>query len=280
MYKDEEFAQKKIEEMRKKAKAYGGLTFLGVVGVVVVIVLFNSFFTVDAGERAVILRFGAVKSTVQEGLHFKVPFMDQVVKIDVRVSKRQTETHSSSKDLQVVRSEIALNYHPNADRVGDIYRQIGLSWEERVVDPAVKESFKAITAGYTAEELITKRAEVSDAIKVNITDKLAKYFLVVEALSITDFAFSQQFNAAIESKQIAEQLALEARRDLERIKLEAEQKVTRARAEAESLRIQKQVVSAQLLQLREIEVQAAAVAKWDGKLPNVTGGTVPFINVD
>jgi regulator of protease activity HflC (stomatin/prohibitin superfamily) len=278
-YRDEEFMERRADEMRRRAKAYGSLGVIAVVVVVAALLLFNSFFTVDAGERAVVLRFGAVKSTVAEGLHFKAPFIDSVVKIDVRVTKAETETESSSKDLQIVRSEIALNYHPDADKVGEIYKDIGLRWEERVVDPAVKETFKAITAGYTAEELITRRAEVSDAIRQDLSEKLAKYHLIVEALSITDFAFSKAFNAAIEAKQIAEQQALKAQRDLQRIKLEAEQSVTRAKAEAESLRIQKQEVTEQLLRLREIEVQKAAVEKWDGKLPGVTGGAMPFIQV-
>ncbi|HXI02974.1 MAG TPA: prohibitin family protein [Candidatus Saccharimonadales bacterium] len=278
-YRDEEFMERRADEMRRRAKAYGSLGIVAVVLVVAAVLLLNSFFTVDAGERAVVLRFGAVKGTAAEGLHFKAPFIDSVVKIDVRVTKAETETESSSKDLQVVRSEIALNYHPDADNVGEIYKDIGLKWEERVVDPAVKETFKAITAGYTAEELITRRAEVSDAIRQDLSEKLAKYHLIVEALSITDFAFSKQFNAAIEAKQIAEQQALKAQRDLQRIKLEAEQSVTRAKAEAEALRIQKQEVTEQLLRLREIEVQKAAVEKWDGKLPDVTGGAMPFIQV-
>lgn len=278
-YKDEEFIQMRAAEMRKRAKAYGSLGVLGAIAVVVAVLLFQSFFTVDAGERVVVLRFGAVKGTVAEGLHFKMPFVDQIVRIDVRVTKAETETQSSSKDLQVVRSEIALNYHPIPDRVGDIYKEIGLAWESRVVDPAVKETFKSITAGYTAEELITKRAEVSDAIREDLADKLTGYHLEIDALSITDFSFSQQFNAAIESKQIAEQQALKAKRDLDRIKLEAEQAITRAQAEAESLRIQKQEVTDQLLRLREIEVQRTAVQKWDGKLPSVTGGAMPFIQV-
>jgi regulator of protease activity HflC (stomatin/prohibitin superfamily) len=280
MEREEEFFQKRAEELRKKARAYAGLTVFGVVAVALIILATSSFFTVNAGERGIILRFDAVKATVPPGLHFKLPFIDTVQKVDVRVSKASTDTQSSSKDLQIVRSEIALNYHPDPDKVAEIYTEVGMSWEERVVDPSVKETFKAITAGFTAEELITKRAEVSDAISINLSEKLKRYHLVVKALSITDFSFSTQFNAAIEAKQIAEQQALKARRDLDRIRLEAEQKITRAQAEAEALRIQKQEVTSQLLRLREIEVQRTAVEKWDGKLPNVTGGAIPFISVE
>lgn len=279
MVSEEELFRKRAEEMQAKAKAYARLIVVAILVVAAVVVVSTSFFTVDAGERAIILRFGAVKSTVAQGLHFKVPIMDQIEKVDVRVNKATTGTESSSKDLQIVRSEIVLNYHPDPDRVAEIYTEVGLRWEERVVDPAVKETFKAITAGFTAEELITKRAAVSDAIMDDLSGKLERYGLVVKDLSITDFAFSQQFNNAIEQKQIAEQNALKARRDLDRIRLEAEQKVTQATAEAEALRLQKLVVTANLLRLREIEVQATAVQKWDGKLPNVTGGAMPFISL-
>jgi len=279
MSRDDDYIRQQADELRRKARAYGGLLIFAVIAIVLLIAGMNSFFTVDAGERAIVLRFGAIKGAVAEGLHFKVPFVDEVTKVDVRVGKAVTETQSSSKDLQVVRSEIALNYHPDPERIDEIYTNVGLNWEDRVVDPAVKETFKAITAGFTAEELITKRAEVSDAIREDLSKKLEQYGLEVRGLSITDFSFSQQFNAAIEAKQIAEQQALKARRDLDRIKLEAEQKITNAKAEAESLRIQKQEVTDQLLRLREIEVQGAAVEKWDGKLPNVTGGALPFIDV-
>ncbi len=280
MEREEEFFQRRAEELRKKARAYASLAVFAVIVVALIILGSSSFFTVNAGERGIILRFDAIKATVAPGLHFKLPFIDSVEKVEVRVTKATTDTQSSSKDLQVVRSEIALNYHPDPDKVAEIYTEVGMKWEERVVDPSVKETFKAITAGFTAEELITKRAEVSDAISANLSEKLKRYHLVVKALSITDFSFSAQFNAAIEAKQIAEQQALKARRDLDRIRLEAEQKITRAQAEAEALRIQKQEVTSQLLRLREIEVQRTAVEKWDGKLPNVTGGAVPFISVE
>jgi regulator of protease activity HflC (stomatin/prohibitin superfamily) len=280
MSNDKDQFMRQAEEMRKKAKAYGGLMVMAVIGVFLFILAANSFYTVDAGERGIVLRFGALDKAVGEGLHFKIPVADEIKMINVRITKSVTEIQSSSKDLQVIRSEIALNYRVDEARVAELYTDVGMSWESTIVDPAVKESFKAITAGFTAEELITKRADVSEAISANLSEKLNQRGLMVQTVSITDFSFSSQFNAAIEQKQIAEQNALKARRDLDRIRLEGEQKVVNAKAEAESLRLQKQQVTAQLLKLREIEVQAAAVRKWDGKLPNVTGGTIPFINVN
>ena len=113
-----------------------------------------------------------------------------------------------------------------------------------------------------------------------LKDRLAPFGIIVVELSITDFEFSPEFNHAIESKQTAEQLALKAKRDLDRIRVEAQQKIASAQAEAESLRLQRQVISPDLIKLRQIETQMKAIEKWDGKLPNVTGGAVPFIQVD
>jgi regulator of protease activity HflC (stomatin/prohibitin superfamily) len=161
-----------------------------------------------------------------------------------------------------------------------MYSNIGLNYNERVIDPAVKESFKAAAARYTAEELISKRETLKTEVRNYLRDRLQIFGVVVVELSITDFEFSQEFNKAIESKQTAEQNALRAKRDLERIKVEAEQKIASARAEAEALRLQRQVISPELVQLRQIEAQIKAIEKWDGKLPGVTGGTVPFIQVD
>ena len=144
----------------------------------------------------------------------------------------------------------------------------------------MKESFKAAAARYTAEELISKREALKTEVRNYLRERLQVYGIVVVELSITDFEFSQEFNKAIESKQTAEQNALRAKRDLDRIRVEAEQKIASARAEAEALRLQRQVVSPELIELRKIEAQIKAIEKWDGKLPSVTGGAVPFIQVD
>ena len=190
-----------------------------------------------------------------------------------------TTTTSSSKDLQEVRSEIALNYHLEPSEVGNLYKDIGLNWEDRIIDPAVRETMKAVAAQYTAEQLITKRDTVSNTIRDLLGEALKKYGLTVDEVSITDFSFSKEFDRAIESKQTAEQMALKAQRDLDRIKIEAEQKIAAAQAEAEALRLQKQVVSKELIELRKIEVQKIAVDKWNGVLPQVTGNATPFINL-
>lgn len=234
---------------------------------------------VPAGNRGVVLQLGAVSGILGEGFHFRVPLIQKVIPFNVQVQKTETDAAAASKDLQTISSKIALNYHVDPGTVSRIFQQIGMNFEAKVIDPAVQEAVKAVTARYTAEELITKRQKVALEIQDLLTGRLRKSDIIVDAFSIVNFEFSQEFNKAIESKQTAEQLALKAQRDLQRIKIEAEQKVAQAKAEAEALRIQKAEVTPELVRLREIEVQKQAVEKWDGKMPQVTGGATPFINV-
>lgn len=248
---------------------------VGAVFLLLLIVLFNSFQVVGAGERGVVFsKLSGIRDvTLGEGLHFKIPFIEEIVTIDVRVHKSQTAAPAASKDLQNVSSTIAVNFHIDPSSAQKVYQEIGLSYKERVIDPAVQEAVKAVTAHFTAEELITRRGEVKDAIKANLTERLVQFNILVDEFSIVDFSFSEEFNRAIEAKQTAEQSALKAKRDLDRIRIEAEQRVTQARAEADGQRLQRETLTPILLQLRAIE-------KWDGKLPQVSGGATPFIDVN
>jgi len=261
-------------------KIPGKAVLIGIAGLVLVLLIVSTYFGVDAGERGVVLRFGEVNRVVDPGPNFKIPLAEQVVFMTVRVQKTTTKTEAASRDLQTVQTTMVLNYNLDPAKAGSMYANIGLNYNERVIDPALKESFKAAAARYTAEELISKRETLKTEVRNYLRDRLGVYGIVVVDLSITDFEFSSEFNKAIESKQTAEQNALRAKRDLERIKVEAEQKITSAKAEAEALRLQRQVISPELIQLRKIEAQIKAIEKWDGKMPNVTGGAVPFIQID
>ena len=252
-----------------------------IVAILIAFLFLRPFVQVGAGERGVVLNFGAVQETVLgEGLHFRVPIMQKVVIMDVKVQKAVTDAASASSDLQDVTSSVALNYHVIPDKANIVYQTIGLQFKERIIDPAIQEIMKAVSAEYTAEELITKRPVVSDAMKEALTERLLKSNIAVDAFSIVAFSFSRVFTEAIEAKQTAEQLALKSKRDLERIKIEAEQKVTAAKAEAEALRLQRANISRDLIELRKVEANLKAIEKWDGNLPQVTGGgAVPFIGV-
>lgn len=254
------------------------------IGIFVLAVLFlgplRPWHIVPPGHKGVVVQLGAVKGDLTEGIHFRIPVIQKVIDVNVQIQKAETESVAASKDLQMVTSKIALNYHVNPQEVDKIYQQIGMSYDQKIIDPAVQEAMKAVTAKYTAEELITKRQQVALEIQELLTNRLKRSDVIVDAFSIVNFQFSEEFNKAIESKQTAEQLALKAQRDLQRIKIEAEQKVAAAQAEAESLKIQKEQVTDNLIKLREIEVQKQAVEKWDGKLPQYNGGAVPFININ
>lgn len=245
---------------------------------IIALVLFiganSAFQVVGAGERGVVFsKFGGVSErTLDEGLRFKIPFVEDIILVDVRIQKSQTDAQAASKDLQIVSSTIAMNYHIDPDKANIVYQEIGLFFKDRVIDPAVQESVKAVVALFTAEELITRRPEVRDQIEAVLTERLLIFNIMVDQFNIIDFAFSRGFNEAIEAKQTAEQSALKAVRDLDRIKIEAEQMITRAKAEAESQRLQRETISPIILELRAIE-------KWDGHFPQVVGGALPFIDL-
>jgi len=246
-----------------------------------ILIIFTPWVQIGAGERGVVLNFGAVQQKVLgEGLHFRVPIMQKIVLMDVKVQKATTDATASSSNLQEVSSTVAINYHIIPHKVNTVYQNIGLEFKERIIDPAVQEVVKAVSARYSAEDLITKRSAVSDAMKSTLTERLLVHNIAVDAFSIVGFSFSKIYMDAIESKQTAEQLAMKAQRDLERIKIEGEQKITSAKAEAEALRLQRENISPDLIELRKIEANLKAIEKWNGIMPQVTGsGAVPFIGV-
>ena len=252
------------------------------IAVLILLSWLNPFVVINAGHRGVITTFGKVNQVVlEEGLHFRIPIMQQVKEINVQIQKGEGDGDAASRDLQQVHAKIALNYHLIPSRVAETYQLIGdlNSVGDRIIIPAVQEATKATTAKYTAEELISKRPEVRDQISQFMRDRLLRHGIQIDEFSIVNFRFSESFNQAIEAKTTAEQLKLKAEKDLERIRVEAEQKITSAKAEAESLRLQKQEITPDLLKLREIENQRVALEKWDGHLPQVTGGSIPLVNL-
>lgn len=270
-----------MDDMKNKMKntPIRNLVIIGVI--FLVLLLFKPWAMIGAGERGIVLNFGAVQDKVlNEGMHFRIPVMQQIIIMDVKIHKAMTDAASASSDLQDVALSVALNYHIIPDRANVVYQTIGVEFKERIIDPAIQEVMKAVTARYTAEELITKRPAVSAEMQESLNQRLLASNIAVDAFSIVSFNFSKIFTDAIEAKQTAEQNALKAKRDLDRIKVEAEQTITAATAEAEALRLQKMNISPDLIELRKIEANLKAIDKWNGVLPSVTGsGAVPFIGV-
>ncbi|MFH1671694.1 MAG: prohibitin family protein [Candidatus Portnoybacteria bacterium] len=243
---------------------------------IILILVFGAFGTIGAGERGILLQFGAVKDKVfDEGLYIKIPFIQQVVKMDVKIQKDEIPASASSKDLQIVTSRIALNYHLDPLSVNRVWQEVGKNYNSRIIAPAIQESVKAETAKFTAEELITKREVVKEQIKANLAERLLENFIIVDEFNIIDFDFSAAFNEAIESKVKAEQLKLKADRDLERIRIEAEQRIAEAGGKAQAIQIEAQALRAnpQVVELRWIE-------KWDGQVPTYWGEASPFIGIN
>lgn len=272
----------KIYEMKNAINNGPWKKILIIAGIVILLFAFNPWVQIGAGERGIVQNFGAVQNEVlNEGIHFIMPVVQKVVTIDVKIQKALTDAASSSSDLQDVDLSAALNYHVIPDKANIVYQTIGLDYKSRIIDPAIQEAIKAVSAKYTAEELITKRPAVSSEMKEAITARLLESNISVDAFSIINFNFSQTFTDAIEAKQTAEQNALKAKRDLDRIKVEAEQTIAAATAEAEALRLQKMNISPDLIELRKIEANLKAIEKWNGVLPGVTGaGAIPFIGVN
>jgi len=276
---EREWEERKRREIAliKKIGKWVGIVFAAIICITVL----NPFVIVPAGNRGVVTNFGAVSKTVmQEGLGFRMPIYQRVHLMDVRIVKAETPCDSVSRDLQDIKTVVAVNFHVDPSRVNALYQRIGTDFKERIIDPAVQEVVKATTAQFTGVELIQKREDVRVAVKGMLKERLAPYYLTVDDLAIVNFKFSQQFEAAIEAKQTAEQLAQKAERDLQRIKTEAEQKVATAKAEAESLRVQKENVTPQLIELRRVEANIKAIEKWNGVMPVYAGGgALPFLNI-
>ena len=271
------------------AKAAKGVAIAIIVLLIVGVAAFASVKIVDAGHRGVLLHWSAVDTTsppLEEGLHFVVPFQDEVINIEVRTLKYEKETRSASKDLQTVETTVTVNYYPDKEAIHRLYKNLGLDYENRVIQPAIEETVKQVTANYNAEELITKRPQVKQDIESSIRERLSAFEVITEVISITDFEFSPLFAQAIEAKVEAEQKALKAENDLRRIEVEARQReanavglananIAEARGEAEAIAIINEALATNPNYLEWLKTK-----EWDGKLPLVVGeGGTPFITI-
>ena len=257
--------------------------------VIIGVVVAGAVQIVDAGHRGILLHWNAVDTTVlplDEGLHFVTPFADSVVNMEVRTLKYVKSTSSASRDLQTVSTAVTVNYHPAPNSVHHLFKEVGMDYENRIIQPAIEEVVKQVTANYNAEELITKRPQVKSDIESEISERLIDFNIVTEVISITDFQFSSLFASAIESKVEAEQKAFRAENDLLRIEVEARQheaqalgiakaNIAEAQGEAEAITIINNALSNNPHYLEWLKTQA-----WDGKLPLVVGeGGTPFIQI-
>lgn len=275
-----------------------------IIAIIVILVLFfglNSFDTVPVGSTGILLTFGKVEEdkTLSEGLHLKIPFVQRIVSMDNRVKKLELNTQAFSKDIQTVSATLAVNYRLQASKSFSIYKTAGTLYEQNIIVPATHEVLKSVCAQYTAEELISKRAESSDKMRDELDAKLTDMGFTITDFNIIDFDFSNEFINAVESKQVAEQLKKKAATENETAIAQAEREkqvsIKQAEAEAEKLRIQaeaeanavKLAAEAEAYRLENISkhlsseiIEKALVDAWDGKLPAVVGSdTAGILNI-
>lgn len=268
---DDDKETQKTREKELKKKVILGIT-IGIVSLLIIILFFGSFRTIKSGEVGIRVRFGKVISTqMDEGINFKIPLIEKIVKMNIRVQKVEVGASSASKDLQDVKMNIAVNYRVDGSRATELYKNVGTKYEEIVLQPAIQESIKAVTSQYTAEELITNRSEVSKKCMETLQDKVEKYGLSIDNFNITNFNFSNEFNKAIEEKQVAEQKVLTAKQELEKSKVEAERKVVEAEAEKKANELKQRSLTDNVIKDKLID-------KWNGELPKVSGGN-SIINI-
>lgn len=255
-----------------------------IVGVIVIamIILVASITTVPTGYVGVKTRFGQVQDDViQEGFNLKAPFIESIVKIDCRTQKYEIATEASSKDLQKISNlKVVVNYNVDKNNANNLYKEVGKDYQTVLIEPAILESIKQGISQYTAEETITKRSEVADVIINLLKNKLENKGVTVTALNITDLSFSEEFDTAVEQKQIVEQETQKAQYELEKAKVENEKKIENAKADAEVMRQQNEQITDTYLRLKEIENEQKAIEKWNGQLPTTTSDAIPFINVN
>lgn len=246
-----------------KPKSVVKIVVICLIVLIILILGFNSFTVVKAGHTGVVVNLGKVSNNVlEEGLHFKIPFVSEIVQIDNRVLKTEVESVAASKDLQTISSKVSINYRVNRASSADIYKNVGNDFTNVIVNPAIQECVKSVAAKYTAEQLITERPVVSTEMEQAISEKINPYGLSIEVFNIVNFDFTEEFNKAIEAKQTAQQEALKAEQDLARIKVEAQQTVEKAEAEAEAYRLKNAELSEEVIMMEFVE-------KWDGKMPSV-----------
>jgi regulator of protease activity HflC (stomatin/prohibitin superfamily) len=267
----------------------GFVVFIVIMCIIVFgILILCTIYTINETERGVLLTWGKAScDVVTEGLHFKVPIAQSIIKYDVTTLKYEVDCESASKDLQIVKTKMAINYRVNSAEIVTKYRNLGVDYANKVLYPAIQESVKSITATYTAEELITKREEVRTKINDLLAERMKERNIIIETSSIINFDFSEVFNQAIELKVVSSQNKLKADNDLERMEIEAEQakvqasglkeaKIQSALGDAQSIAIVNEALSNNPNYLDWLKI-----TKWNGVQPMYVGGNAqPMITIN
>ena len=268
--RDNEYGGYKEVETTEEILDIEKIIIVSILGLFILITLLSSFKTIKSGEVGLKVRFGKITDTsLSEGLNLKIPYIEKIVKVNVKVQKVELTTESSSKDLQTITTQLAVNYNVEKKSAIALYKNVGKTYEQTILLPAIQESIKAVMSRFTAEEVITKRNQVSDLCLEEIQNKVKKYGINIDDFNIIDLDFSTEYTKAIEEKQVAEQKVLTAKQELEKEKIEAEKKLVKAKAEKEANELKKQTLTDNIIKEKFID-------KWNGELPKATTGNAIF----
>lgn len=248
-------------------KGTGIAVVFGIILVIALIIFFASTTIVPTGHIGVVTLYSKVQDTyLDAGFHFIKPFVESVHDVDIRTQKYANTVEGSAKDLQIVNITMSINYQIKAEKVSALYAKVGENYEDTILNPALQSGLKAAMARYTAEEMVTKRSEVANAITEELNSRLEEYF-IISAVNIENIGFTDEYNKAIEAKTTNEQKAQAEKAQLEIIKVQNEQKINTAEAEAKVRELQSQSVTEKSLEQLRLEIQREMIQKWNGAFP-------------
>jgi regulator of protease activity HflC (stomatin/prohibitin superfamily) len=256
-----------------------------IVLLILFIVSWGSFALVPAGHRGVVLWWGSVEKRIMgEGLNFKVPIAERVIKVDVKVQPHPfKEIDASSKEYQIVKMTGMMNFHIDPFFVNDLYQKVGLDFADKVIDPAFNDFVKEVVPTYPIGEILPKREEIRQRAMKKLGDNLSRYHIIVDDIYFANIRFSPEYEGAIEAKQVAQQQVETQKQVLAQREIEAQQKVATAKGEAESILVvaqgQAKANDALSRSISPILVQYKGIEKWNGILPQVSGGAIPLIDM-
>ena len=253
--------------------------------IIILIVLWGTFVIIPAGNRGVVLWWGSVEKRIMgEGLNFKVPIAERVLKVDVKIQPHPfREIDASSKEYQMVKMTGMMNFHIDPAYVNDLYQKVGLDFADKVIDPAFNDFVKEVVPTYPIGEILPKREEIRTRAMKKLGDNLSRYHIIVDDIYFANIRFSPGYEGAIEAKQVAQQQVETQKQVLAQREIEAQQKVATAKGEAESIQVvaqgQAKANDALSRSISPILVQYKGIEKWNGILPQVSGGAIPFIDL-
>lgn len=231
------------------------------------VIFFAGTTIVPTGHIGVVTLYSKVQDKyLDAGFHMVKPFVEDVHDIDIRTQKYQGTVEGSAKDLQIVNITMSINYQIRAEKASKLYAEVGANYNDVILNPALQSSLKAAIAKFTAEEMITKRSEVANAITEELNVRLEEYFMI-SAVNLENIGFTDEFNKAVEAKTTNQQKAEAEKAQLEIIKVQNEQKINTAEAEAKVRELQSQSVTEQSLEQLRLEIQRELVQKWNGQFP-------------